>query len=349
MRSPSVCWLIGSSLLVAACAGPGRKAVEAPPVAPPRPSASTEAVRPPSDAPWDQRVKLGRPYEVLGQRYTPRDERSFEEVGVASWYGPTFHGRLTANGEIFDEGDLSAAHRTLPLPSYVEVTNLDNGRSVVLRINDRGPFASDRVIDLSRRAAQLLDSERAGLARVRVRRVTPTAEQVAALRPGWWDRGGWQGLALAAAQAGGGSAAARPAAPASVRPAPDAVAVAAARPPVPGAPNAAAAPGSQATGTPLAGAAPAGGSGRAPALPAPVATGFLVQVAAFADPGRAAWLAGWAGEIAQAQVERGADGLSRVRLGPFADEVAARAVLERVRAAGYPAAWLVRPAAAPLG
>lgn len=347
MRLPSVCWLIGSSLLVAACAGPGRKAVEAPSAAPQRPSASAEAVRPPSDAPWDQRVKLGRPYEVLGQRYTPRDERNFEEVGVASWYGPTFHGRLTANGEIFDEGDVSAAHRTLPLPSYVEVTNLDTGRSLVLRVNDRGPFASDRVIDLSRRAAQLLDSERAGLARVRVRRVTPTAEQVAALRPAWWDRGGWQGLALASAQAGGATVATGPAAPASSASGP--ASLAAVRSPAPGGTAAAAGVGSRAVGAPLAGALPAGGSGSPAISPEAGVSGFMVQVAAFSDRGRAAWLAGWAGEIAPARVERGADGLSRVRLGPFADEAAARAVLERVRAAGYPAAWLVRPAAVPLG
>ncbi len=373
MRSPSVSWLIASSLLVAACAGPGRRVAEAPAPPPlPRSPATVEGVRPPSDAPWDARVKLGRPYEVLGQRYTPRDEPGFEEVGIASWYGPTFHGRPTANGEIFDEMDISAAHRTLPLPSYVEVTNLDTGRTLVVRVNDRGPFAHDRVIDLSRRAAQLLGSEQAGLARVRVRRITPTPAQVAELRPAWWARGGWQGLALAAAAPvqPGAPAAAQPGAPAAAQPgAPAALAWTAA--PAPGQPSAAApspaaapAPGPAEPAAPAVLVAAQAASATAPSLtPAtptattasaagagtPAAAGLMVQIAAFADPGRAAWLAGWAGDIAPAWVERGADGLSRVRLGPFADEAAARAVLERVRAAGYTGAWLVRPAAAPLG
>jgi rare lipoprotein A len=337
MRSPSVCWLIASSLLVAACAGPGRRVAEvpAPPPPPaPRPPATAEGVRPPSDAPWDARVKLGRPYEVLGQRYTPRDDADLEEVGIASWYGPGFHGRPTANGEIFDEMDISAAHRTLPLPSYVEVTNLDTGRRLVVRVNDRGPFAHDRVIDLSRRAAQLLGCEQAGLARVRVRRITPTPAQVAELRPAWWTRGGWQGLALAAA------APAQPGAPAPGPSAPAAPAVLVAAPPAPAMVPAASPAAPTSTNAPAAAAgAPAASS----------AAGLMVQIAAFADSGRAAWLAGWAADIAPARVERGADGLNRVRLGPFADEAAARAVLERVRAAGYPGAWLVRPAEVPLG
>ena len=185
MRLPSAPWLIACSLLAAGCAG--RRTAEAPPPVatrpPPAPPAA-EVLRPPSAAPWDARVKLGRPYEVLGRRYTPRDAPDFEEVGVASWYGPTFQGKLTANGEIFDEADLSAAHRTLPLPSYVEVTNLDNGRRLVLRVNDRGPFANDRVIDLSRRAAEELGTKQAGLARVRVRRITPSEAQLAALKIG---------------------------------------------------------------------------------------------------------------------------------------------------------------------
>lgn len=120
--------------------------------------------------------KLGRPYQIGGKWYHPRDERDYAETGVASWYGPGFHGRLTANGERFDENGVSAAHRTLPLPSHLEVTNLDNGRRLVVRVNDRGPYAHDRILDLSRRAAQLLGMEQRGTARVRLKRVYPRTE-----------------------------------------------------------------------------------------------------------------------------------------------------------------------------
>lgn len=113
--------------------------------------------------------KIGAPYEVSGTRYVPREEPGYEAVGVASWYGDAFHGRPTANGEIFDKSRLSAAHTTLPLPSLVEVENLENGRKAVVRVNDRGPFARERIIDLSHAAAIALGFERAGLARVRVK------------------------------------------------------------------------------------------------------------------------------------------------------------------------------------
>jgi rare lipoprotein A len=112
--------------------------------------------------------KIGNPYTINGQRYYPKEDYSYNETGIASWYGPGFDGRRTANGEVFDTTELTAAHRTLPMPSLVRVTNLENGRSVVVRINDRGPFAAGRVIDLSQRAAQLLDFERVGTAKVRV-------------------------------------------------------------------------------------------------------------------------------------------------------------------------------------
>ncbi len=99
------------------------------------------------------RVKIGQPYEINGQWYHPRLVDDYREVGVASWYGVPFHGRKTANGEIYDMHGISAAHPTLPLPSLAKVTNLQNGRSIVVRVNDRGPFAKQRIIDLSRRAA----------------------------------------------------------------------------------------------------------------------------------------------------------------------------------------------------
>jgi len=112
--------------------------------------------------------KVGKPYQVRGQWYYPTENFEYSETGIASWYGPNFHGKPTANGEIFDQNLITAAHPTLPLPSAVRVTNLDNGRTILLRINDRGPFARGRIIDLSRRAAQLLGFEKKGTAKVRV-------------------------------------------------------------------------------------------------------------------------------------------------------------------------------------
>lgn len=113
--------------------------------------------------------RVGRPYTVAGRRYTPFEKREgHAEVGVASWYGRQFHGRLTANGEVYDMNTLSAAHRTMPMPSYARVTNLNNGHSLIVRVNDRGPFHGNRVIDLSHRASHLLDFRGRGLARVRV-------------------------------------------------------------------------------------------------------------------------------------------------------------------------------------
>ena len=112
--------------------------------------------------------KVGKPYKVNGVWYQPAADPYYDRVGVASWYGRDFHGKRTANGEKFDMNAMTAAHTTLPLPSYVLVTNLDNGRRAVLRVNDRGPFARGRIIDVSRRAAQVLGFERNGTARVRV-------------------------------------------------------------------------------------------------------------------------------------------------------------------------------------
>lgn len=112
--------------------------------------------------------KIGNPYRIAGRWYVPRDEPNYDRVGLASWYGADFHGRKTANGEIFDRHALTAAHPTLPMPSYVYVTNVENGRTLLLRINDRGPYAHNRILDLSQAAARLLGTERQGVARVRV-------------------------------------------------------------------------------------------------------------------------------------------------------------------------------------
>jgi rare lipoprotein A len=119
------------------------------------------------------RYKVGEAYRVNGRVYMPREYRNYDEAGMASWYGELFHGRRTANGEIYDMEALTAAHPTLPIPSYARVTNLHNGRSLVVRVNDRGPYANGRLIDLSWATASLLSIERPGTARVRVQYLGP--------------------------------------------------------------------------------------------------------------------------------------------------------------------------------
>jgi len=141
-----------------------------------KPTADTATISPgsppppPPAKPYDPgNYKVGSPYQIAGKWYYPKVDLAYNERGVASWYGPNFHGKKTANGEIFDMTKIGAAHKTLPLPSVVRVTNLENGRSLVVRINDRGPFVRGRIIDLSRRAAQLLGFTRKGTAMVHVR------------------------------------------------------------------------------------------------------------------------------------------------------------------------------------
>ncbi len=112
--------------------------------------------------------RVGKPYIVAGRVYVPEEDVNYRQEGLASWYGDDFHGRLTANGEVFDMTSLSAAHPTLPMPCYARVTNLANGKSLVVRVNDRGPFHADRVMDVSSRAAELLEFKNNGVARVRV-------------------------------------------------------------------------------------------------------------------------------------------------------------------------------------
>ncbi len=117
--------------------------------------------------------RVGKPYQVAGRMYVPERDENYRAEGMASWYGSDFHGRLTANGEVYDKDAISAAHPTLPMPSYARVTNLANGRSIIVRVNDRGPYAKDRVIDLSSKTAELLDFKGHGVARVRVEYAGP--------------------------------------------------------------------------------------------------------------------------------------------------------------------------------
>jgi len=149
-------------LALAACASP-RYAIRGP-----EPSGAPQQATPGGRVPGTM-----RPYQVRGVWYTPRYDPNYDEKGVASWYGAQFHNRNTANGETFDMDVPSAAHKTLPLPCIVEVTDLDTGRRIRVRVNDRGPFVDGRIIDLSRAAAQQLGIDRKGVARVRVRYLGP--------------------------------------------------------------------------------------------------------------------------------------------------------------------------------
>jgi len=139
----------------------------------------------PQSSDHHRRFRVGQPnytvapYQVNGVWYYPRADYNYDETGTASWYGPGFDGHATSDGEIYDMNQLSAAHKTLPLPSVVAVTNLHNGRELRLRVNDRGPFVGDRVIDVSRRAAQLLGFEMVGTTPVRVRILKQESIQVA--------------------------------------------------------------------------------------------------------------------------------------------------------------------------
>jgi rare lipoprotein A len=174
------------AILLAGCAGEPRRAI--PPPSPlPRPSTPAPPVDPgsiPDAIPKaEARSAKGNPpfYTVLGKRYfVLKSAAGYLERGVASWYGPGFHAQSTSNGERYDMYAMSAAHKTLPLPSYVQVTNLQNGRSVTLRVNDRGPFKDGRIIDLSYTAAAKLDMLRAGTAFVEVRAVSANEQPVQA-------------------------------------------------------------------------------------------------------------------------------------------------------------------------
>jgi rare lipoprotein A len=142
------------------------------------------------------RYQVGQPYVVRGTTYTPQEDPDYVAQGTATWYGSDFHGRRTANGEIFSANAITGAHPTLPLPSYVRVTNLDNGRSLLVRINDRGPFVHGRVIDLSHRAAELLGYVGQGMTNVQVNYVSPaplegddTRMLLASLEGGYADQG----------------------------------------------------------------------------------------------------------------------------------------------------------------
>jgi len=264
--------------------------------------------------------KVGKPYQIDGTWYTPQEDYGYVEEGVASWYGPDFHGKRTANGELYDMHALTAAHRTLPMPSLVRVTNLSNGHSAILRVNDRGPFARNRILDVSKRAAQALGFINQGTARVRVEIL---ASESLALK---------QRL-----QQGDTDFAAAPVRVASLAPASAGTVQKSELPPP--APLVATAQPRQAT--PVATVAPV------TPVTAIAAAQSYVQVGAFGDPANAARLKerltslGHV-EIVPVSTASGAV-LHRVRLGPFADARDAETVLTQARNTGFPDARLVLP------
>ncbi|HKW55195.1 MAG TPA: septal ring lytic transglycosylase RlpA family protein, partial [Stellaceae bacterium] len=170
IRRLSSLHVVFAAALLAGCAGH-----------PPPRADHTGAPPPASEVQGLGMYKIGNPYQIAGVWYRPAEDFAYDETGIASWYGEDFHGKYTANGEIYDLNAMTAAHRTLPMPTVVQVTNLDNGRTVELRVNDRGPFARGRIIDVSRRAAQLLGFENQGTAKVRVRIMVPETIQAVAL------------------------------------------------------------------------------------------------------------------------------------------------------------------------
>jgi len=146
--------------------------------------------------------KVGNPYKIEGKWYRPQESYAHEETGIASWYGPGFHNKRTANGEKFDKNELTAAHRTLQMPSLVRVTNLDNGKSLVVRVNDRGPFSKGRVLDVSEKAAELLGFKNQGTAKVKIQVLKQESIKLAAAAKQGIDTGGYEVAVNSHANAG---------------------------------------------------------------------------------------------------------------------------------------------------
>lgn len=319
---------IGAALLLSGCGSFDGKR-EGGPAAGPAPAPASDLV---SDTP----VKVGDPYMIGGATYAPADIPDYDDVGYASWYGEELAGKPTANGEIFDPGGISAAHRTLPLPSYVEVTALDTGRTILVRINDRGPMVSDRLIDLSRGAAEQLGIT-GGTAAVRVRRTNPPLAERAQLRAGQPvpERIATPDSLLAilrnklkAITAPKGAVVAQPAAPIAsggAKPGDDRLVVEG-----PGATKVGIKPAAK----PVATAKPTPARPTPATKPAPkpttVSGSYAVQVGAFSSEANAnAAAKSVGGSVARAGK------LWRVRMGPFANDADAKAALANAKAKGF--------------
>ena len=169
-RAARIALIVGVGLLVANCAGQKTSRIDPKYGVSPSPRVVADGDSVPKGGGFS---KVGKPYVIAGETYVPRDMKKFTATGLASWYGSQFHGRMTANGEVFDADSVTAAHPTMPLPSYIRVTNTFNGRSIIARVNDRGPFHSKRLIDVSERVADALAFRRSGTARVKVDFIGP--------------------------------------------------------------------------------------------------------------------------------------------------------------------------------
>ena len=275
--------------------------------------------------------KVGNPYQIDGVTYVPQEEFNHVETGIASWYGPGFHAKATANGETYDQGDHTAAHRTLQMPAIVRVTNLDNGRSTIVRINDRGPYARGRIIDMSRAAAEDLQMTGRGTARVRIDQLGPESQAVKEVALGGGGPSEQQ-AALAQLAAGQRSA---PAVPPPQAPVPQApppapaqeVLVQASPPPYSPAPSR--------SGPTIAsiasGSSQSGGS-------------FYVQTGAFStinNATRQRELISSYGSTEIFQASAGGHEVYRVRVGPYTTPDAAGIVADRLKRSGYGEARVV--------
>jgi rare lipoprotein A len=268
--------------------------------------------------------KVGNPYQINGVWYYPKEDQFYDESGIASWYGEDFHGKATANGERYDMDSLTAAHRTLPMPVIVRVTNLENGRSLRLRVNDRGPYARGRIIDVSRRAAELLGFQANGTARVRVQyegraevgaRPPQDEDEISSARPSAAPLSSVASSTLAPPP---GASAAAP------RPAPQEIRVASAAPVAP--------------------AANDGTDGVVTMVAVPARTQIWVQVGAFLSRGNADRLAErlvYAGSPRVTASTVNGKALYRVRFGPYATVEQADSMLNAVIDKGQNGAQIV--------
>ena len=322
-----------AALLLAACApAPRRPTPAATPIAPPAPPGDIASI--PEPVPRvEPRSASGNPpfYDIAGHRYIVlATAAGYRERGVASWYGPDFHGLRTATGERYDMFAVTAAHKTLPIPCYARVTNLSNGRSVVVRINDRGPFVANRIIDLSYTAAVKLDMIRNGTAFVDVETLTPASPAAGTALP----------VTTQAASAASVGVSSVPAVSAPPETAASATAAAA-----PGAAPAPVGPAQPGVG-PLVTMPPAAAAS-APSLQAPAPVGrFYIQVGAFAQPENARRVALRLREAGLEHVFTLAPAadqpLQRVRIGPIASVQEFDTLLARLSALGYPGARLAQ-------
>ncbi len=302
------------------------------------------------------RYKIGAPYEVGGVWYYPKVDYDYNKTGVASWYGEAFNEKYTANGEVFDLNRLTAAHPTLPMPSIVDVTNLDNGRELQLRVNDRGPYANGRIIDVSRRAAQLLGFETKGTANVRVKIIKEESVRVAAAA--------MRGEGAIAVAAAAPDLPYPPAPPRSVAVPPVVAAplVVVAAPPPPPRPAPSPPPRAAPPPAPLPAAAP---TVPPPAVPPPApvvvaempplphkmtpiagdaAGAIFIQAGAFSMRDNAERVQSRIAALGSVRVTSASvNGIEvyRVRLGPLASEAEAEGMIARLAGRGYPGARIV--------